>query len=206
MNKRFLIWVLFLTFSLCNAQNRNVKLVGGSCEGCEAIFEYQDKVLSSIDTLPLFNDNTPKLKLSGIVFEKDGITPAKNVIIYIYQTNRRGIYQTKGNEKGWARRHGFIRGWVKTNAKGEYTFFTFRPGAYPNRRAPEHIHVTIKEPSKNAYYIDDFMFEDDPLLSNSIRDELNNRGGSGIVLPKKNGQVHDVSRNLILGLNIPNYN
>ncbi len=179
--------------------------VGGGCEGCEAILEYGDKELSPIDTLPEFQHNLPQLKITGKVFENDGRTPAENVIIYIYHTNREGIYETRGNETAWAKRHGHIRGWIKTGKDGKYTFYTFRPAAYPDRSEPEHIHVTIKEPYKSEYYLDDFLFDDDPLLTQDARSKLNNRGGSGIVKPDQiNGQL-TVERDIVLGKNIPNY-
>ncbi|WP_299440880.1 intradiol ring-cleavage dioxygenase [uncultured Aquimarina sp.] len=181
------------------------KIVGGPCEGCEAVFEYGDKKLFSIDTLPDFKKTEPKLKLIGTVFKKDGKTPAENVILYIYQTNREGIYPKKGDEKGWAKRHGYIRGWIKTNKKGKYTFYTFRPGAYPNGAEPEHIHVTVKELNTNEYYIDEFVFNDDPLLKKTERENLEKRGGSGISVPVMENGILTVHRNIILGQNIPNY-
>lgn len=191
----------------CNAQTKNTttKLVGGGCEGCEAIYEYGDKKLTPIDTLPEFQNNEPKLKITGTVFKKDGKTPAENVIIYIYHTNRQGIYETKGNETGWAKRHGFIRGWVKTGKDGKYTFYTFRPAAYPDGSEPEHIHITVKEPYKNEYYLDDYLFDDDPILTQSTRDKLNNRGGSGIMKPIEENGMLTIERNIILGKNILNY-
>lgn len=194
-------------FSSCNAQTKNTtsKLVGGGCEGCEAIFEYGNKNLTSIDTLPKFQNNEPKLKITGTVFKKDGKTPAENVIIYIYHTNRNGIYETKGNVTGWARRHGFTRGWVKTGKDGKYTFYTFRPAAYPDGSEPEHIHTTVKEPDKNEYYLDDYLFDDDPILTQNIRVKLNNRGGSGIMKPIVENGILTIKRNIILGQNIPNY-
>ena len=131
--------------------------------------------------------------------------PAEDVILYIYHTNRKGIYETKGDEKAWARRHGFIRGWIKTAKDGKYTFYTFRPAAYPNGRESEHIHITVKEPEKNEYYIDEFVFDDDPLLNDSKRRSLDNRGGSGIVKPGMGNGSLIVKRDLILGLNIPDY-
>lgn len=191
----------------CNAQTKKgtTQLVGGGCEGCEAIYEYGDKKLTPIDTLPEFQNNRPKLKMTGTVFENDGKTPAENVIIYIYHTNRQGIYETKGNETGWAKRHGFIRGWVKTGKDGKYTFYTFRPAAYPDGSEPEHIHTTVKEPGKNEYYLDDYLFDDDPILTQSIRNKLNNRGGSGIMKPIEVNGMLTIERNIILGKNIPNY-
>lgn len=191
----------------CNAQTKNsaTKIIGGGCEGCEAIFEYGNKKLTPTDTLPEYENNEPKLKIFGTVLKKDGITPVEDVIIYIYHTNRKGIYETKGNETGWAKKHGFIRGWVKTGKDGKYTFYTFRPASYPNRSEPEHIHITVKEPDKNEYYLDDYLFDDDPLLTQNAKDKLSNRGGSGIMKPIKENGMLTIERDIILGKNIPNY-
>lgn len=208
MKKLINILIVLLSVTSCQSQTKKTdlnKIVGGPCEGCEAIFEYGNKKLSPIDTLPDFKEKETKLKLTGTVFEKGGKTPAENVIIYIYHTNRKGIYATKGNEKGWARRHGYIRGWIKTDRTGQYTFYTFRPAAYPNGIEPEHIHITLKEPNKNEYYIDDFVFDDDPMLTQKERNELKNRGGSGIILPTLKGNIPTAKRDIILGLNIPDY-
>ncbi len=197
-----------LTVAACQSQTKKNdlnKIVGGPCEGCEAIFEYGDKELLPTDTLPEFDQTEPKLILTGTVFKKDGKTPAENVILYIYQTDRNGIYATKGNEQGWAKRHGYIRGWIKTDKTGKYTFFTFRPGAYPKGIEPEHIHITVKEPNKNEYYLDEFVFYDDPLLTQEEKENLEKRGGSGIVRPKLKDGILTSNRDIILGLNIPNY-
>ncbi len=202
------ILFLMLTITACQSQTRkndSNKIVGGPCEGCEAIFEYGDKELLPTDTLPDYDQTEPKLKLTGTVFKKDGKTPAENVILYIYQTDRNGIYATKGTEQGWAKRHGYIRGWIKTDKTGKYTFFTFRPGAYPGGIEPEHIHITVKEPNKNEYYLDEFVFDDDPLLTQEEKENLEKRGGSGIVKPKFEDGILTLNRDIVLGLNIPNY-
>jgi len=121
-NKVFTALLLIISILACRPQNSNKRevLVGGPCEGCEAIHEYGDMRLSPTDTLPDFSETEPKLKITGIVYQNDGETPAQNVILYVYQTNRKGIYPKRGNEKGWARRHGYIRGWVKTAKDGEH--------------------------------------------------------------------------------------
>lgn len=196
---------LSITISACQSQTNTDSQVGGACEGCEALYEYGDKVLSPVDTLPLFASSEPKLKLWGKVYQKDGDTPAAGVILYIYHTDRTGIYATRGDEKGWGKRHGFIRGWVKTDARGDYAFYTFRPSAYPDGTEPEHIHLTVKEPNTNAYYLDDFVFEDDPILDQKKRSVLSNRGGSGLALPVLKNGILEVNRDIILGLNIPDY-
>jgi protocatechuate 3,4-dioxygenase beta subunit len=200
--------ILVLIANSCQSQTRKAEVTqraGGPCEGCEAIFEYGNQKLSSRDTLPDFEKNEPKIKLMGIVFEKDGRTPASNVILYIYQTDRDGIYPAKGNETGWGKRHGYIRGWVQTGETGKYEFLTFRPSAYPGGTEPEHIHITVKESNKNEYSIDEFVFDDDPALTQKERSELENRGGSGIAKPIFKDGILTVHRDIILGLNIPNY-
>ncbi len=206
--------ILFLTtillgFSSCTGQERstspNQKKVGGPCEGCEAIYEYGNRTLTPLDTLPNFERSEHKLFIAGTVFQPDRQTPAEDVIIYVYHTNRNGIYETRGDEKGWARRHGYIRGWAKTGIDGKFAFYTFRPAAYPDGREPEHVHITLKEPDKNEYYIDSYFFDDDPLLTKEERGNLKNRGGSGIVRPSLKNGIMSVHRDIILGLNIPNY-
>ena len=196
-----------LIVTACKSQNQvNVNQhVGGPCEGCEAVFEYNNKTLSSTATLPKFQESEIKLKISGTVYHKDGTTPAKDVILYIYHTNREGVYETNGLESGWAKRHGYIRGWIKTGNDGKYAFYTFRPASYPDREEPEHIHLTVKEPNRNEYYIDEYVFDDDLLLTESHRKKLNNRGGSGIASPVLVNNVYAIERDIILGLNIPNY-
>ncbi|QBA64033.1 intradiol ring-cleavage dioxygenase [Muriicola soli] len=206
-NSLLSVLMVFLFIFSCRPQNKEEKisLVGGPCEGCEAIYEYGNRQLTPTDTLPDFFKTEPKLKISGIVYKSDGKTPASDVILYVYQTNREGIYPKKGNEKGWARRDGYIRGWVKTGKNGQYTFYTFRPASYPNRSEPEHIHITLKEQGINEYYIDAFVFDDDTLLTAERRTALTNRGGSGIVRPVLQNGIYTADRDIILGLNIPDY-
>lgn len=198
--------ILILSFfNGCYAQQ---KKVGGPCEGCEAIYETPipfDK-LKAVDKLPDATwDGKKPLGINGIVYKADGKTPAAGVIIYLYHTDETGHYPKKGNEKGWAKRHGYIRGWLRTNDKGEYKFVTLRPLAYPDGTEPAHIHVVIKEPGLNEYYIDDFVFEDDPLLTAERRKKLTNRAGSGIIKLIDAGNMYKAERNIYLGKNIPGY-
>jgi protocatechuate 3,4-dioxygenase beta subunit len=183
------------------------KRVGGPCEGCEAVFESPVPLeqLSWQDTLADFTEPGPRLVVSGKVLHPDGHTPAPGVVIYAYHTDQQGLYSKKGNETGWGIRHGYIRGWVKTNHHGEYRFYTLRPASYPNSDNPAHIHFTIKEPKLNAYYIDDIHFTDDPLLTEAIQRKQPNRAGTGIVQPRLQKGVMQVTRDIYLGKNIPAY-
>lgn len=184
------------------------QLIGGPCEGCEAIYESPlgfDQLKDSA-ILPDFEDAGPKISISGTIYQADGTTPASDIILYVYHTNQKGIYPTNGNEKGWAKRHGYIRGWVKTDEQGFYQFYTLRPGHYPERNAMQHIHVTVKEPGKNEYWISEYLFDDDPLLTPEKRKLYEYRGGDGIIklVVQPNG-IATGKRNITLGLNIPGY-
>ena len=181
--------------------------VGGSCEGCEVILQSPvafDK-LNWIDTLPDFKEAGPKLELSGKIFKADGKTPAANVVLYIYHTDQTGQYTNRNNEKSYAGRHGYIKGWIRTNEKGEYKFYTLKPAPYPGTNIPAHVHPTIKEPDKNEYYVDEYLFEGDPFLTASQRNKQELRGGSGIITLEKRGDMLYGKRNITLGLNIPGY-
>lgn len=191
-----------------NKSSKSAKHVGGHCEGCEAIYEspIPREKLNQTDTLPDFNEPGPKIEISGTVYSHDGKTPAKDVVIYVYHTDQTGHYSNKRNESGWGKRHGYIRGWVKTDKSGFYRFYTLKPASYPNSNIPKHIHVTVKEPDKNEYYIDEYLFDDDPFLTASERNKQEKRGGSGIIklVPQTNGILHG-TRNIVLGQNIPDY-
>ena len=206
MKKLFLFigWTMAMAISACS-QSRSKGHVGGRCEGCEAIFEspIPFEKLTNTDTLPDFNEAGPKIRISGIVYQQDGKTPAKDVVIYVYHTDQTGYYTPGKNAKGWEKRHGYIRGWVKTDKNGFYQFFTLRPAAYPSRRDPQHIHITIKEPDLNEYWIDEFLFADDPLLQKNNQQKP--RGGNGILKMVPGNGMAQATRDIILGLNVPDY-
>ncbi|WP_421826653.1 intradiol ring-cleavage dioxygenase [Larkinella sp.] len=196
-----------LLFSVLNAFSQTAK-VGGPCEGCEAIYENPvpfDKLDSVVKLPDAAWDGKKPLGINGTVYKADGKTPAPGVILYVYHTDETGHYSRKGDEKGWAKRHGSIRGWIRTDAKGAYKFVTLRPAPYPGASDPAHIHIFLKEPGLNEYYIDEFLFSDDPLLTADKRQKLENRGGSGILVLKDVGNMYKAERNIYLGKNIPNY-
>lgn len=185
----------------------NAPRVGGACEGCEAIYEspVPFERLSWRDTLPGYGGPGEKLHLVGTVYKADGRTPSPGVVLYIYHTDQTGMYPTRGNEKGWDRRHGYLRGWIRTNARGEYAFYTQKPIGYNNGKAPAHIHITVKEPDVNEYWIDEYLFADDPQLSREDRERAPGRGGSGVVQTQRKGDILVARRDIILGKKVPGY-
>jgi protocatechuate 3,4-dioxygenase, beta subunit len=193
---------------ISNAEKTGDTLIGGRCEGCEAVFEspIHHTELGNTDTLPGFWEAGTKIMISGVIYKADGMTPAKDVVLYIYHTDQKGYYTPGKNAAGWEKRHGYMRGWLKTNESGEYVFYTIRPAPYPTATFPAHIHPTIKEPGKNEYYIDDFVFTDDPYVDDNYRKNETKRGGSGILtLVKGDENIMYAKRDIILSKNIPNY-
>ena len=198
------MWLVVGSYAQNNLQ-RNSHLVG-TCEGCEAVFEFGGKKLKATDTLPDFQDRGPRLKVSGTVYKVDGKTPAADVILYVYHTDQKGVYPTKGGETDWARRHGHIRGWIKTSRDGKYTFYTLMPGTYPSREAPAHIHATVLEPDGKYYWLSDYHFSGDPLLTREQTSPEAPRGGSsGLLTLKKVGDLLVGERDIVLGKNVSGY-
>jgi protocatechuate 3,4-dioxygenase beta subunit len=146
-----------------------------------------------------------RLTISGTIFKSDGRTPAEGVILYLYHTDATGRY-SKGKTQSEATEHGRLRGWVKTGADGKYMFHTILPASYPQTKAPKHIHPTIKEPGLTPYYIDEYLFDNDPNLPEAERNRQQKRGGSGIIRIAKNSDGDWIGqRDIVLGMNIPGY-
>lgn len=201
----FLSALIYACVDSPNVHGSQARLVG-SCEGCEAVFEYGDKLLAPVDTLPDFDEDGPKLKVTGTIYKPDGKTPAKDVILYVYHTDQNGIYATRGGETRWGRRHGYIRGWVKTGNDGKYTFYTLRPGTYPSRSQPAHIHPIILEPDGKYYWLGSYFFEGDPLLTEREISPTSPRGGSpGMIHLRREGEILVGERDFVLGRNVPGY-
>lgn len=88
-----LIALLLSIITGCSGQDKREHSLVGNCEGCEAVLEFGNRQLTSSDTLPGFNNEGPKLKIHGTIYIKDGETPAPEVILYVFHTNREGIYE-----------------------------------------------------------------------------------------------------------------
>ncbi len=210
MKKILTVIMMGLTLQGCSQSSGNIKKntitphVGGSCEICDAIYESPIPFdqLNEVDTSLNYNESGTKLHLAGIVYKRDGKTPAPDVVIYYYHTNQEGRYPQKGDEKGWGKRHGYLRGWVKSDKDGRYEIYTLRPASYPGRTEAAHIHLVIKEPGFNEYYVEAIEFADDPLLKSINRKP---KGGDGVVKVKTVNGIQLATRHIILGLNIDNY-
>lgn len=192
--------------SCANSQDQKPRLVGAPCEGCEAVLEYNDRELTNTDTLPDFDKEGVKIKVEGTIYQTDGKTPANNIILYVYHTNQSGIYAPNENSKGWGKKHGYNRTWLKTDKDGYYSFYTLKPAPYPNRSEPAHIHYEILEPNGKYYYLASCHFTGDSLLTENEINPNSPRGGhSGLLTFKKEGDLLVATRDIVLGKNIPGY-
>lgn len=133
------------------------------------VYDYKEKQLNNVDTIPDFVSKTNKLKITGTIYESDGVTPAKNVILFIHQTDENGNFELKRENK---KRYVHHRGWVKTNDDGKYTFYTFVPGSYFHGKELKQILPIIKAPGEEEHKIESYVFNDDPSLKDSCREEI----------------------------------
>ena len=151
------------------------------CDGCEAAEERSADELGWRAELPPDDEPGERLVLSGRVLMPDGETPAPGVVLYVHQTNAAGLYRSIQSTSGGGRNDGMIEGWLTTDSTGRYEIRTIKPAPYPDGGMPAHIHLYVKEPGRRPYYIDDFVFEGDPHVTERYRAQQELRGGSGIV-------------------------
>lgn len=100
------------------------------------------------------------LVMRGSVYKSDGRTPAPNIVVFVYQTDATGHYNHP--DSVWNPR---LRGWMRTGSDGRYEFRSIKPAAYPNHSEPAHIHVHVYGEGVPEYFLDDYWFEGDTLLS-----------------------------------------
>lgn len=167
MNTRFSLLCLISVISATSfifAQNSKIEL---------PIYDKDDTNLINTDTIPDFKSKTNKLKISGIIYKSDGVTPAKDVILYVQQPDENGDFDLiEENDKRYVNH----RGWIKTDEDGRYTFYTFVPGGDRRYNQLQQLYPIVKEPSKDAYEVETFLFDEDPLLTKTCRKRMEKKG------------------------------
>ncbi len=159
------------------------------------IYDYSERQLNNTDSIPEFSTQENKLLLTGTIFQSDGVTPAKDVILYISQPDEDGDYvMKKENDK----RYVHHRGWIKTDADGKYNFYTFIPGNFWRNREVKHIHPIIKEPGKTEQDMDALLFDNDPFLSKSCRKRLAKKGIDSVLMLEKVDTMFVATKDIIL--------
>ena len=105
------------------------------------------------------------LIVSGTIYSPDGRKLLEGITLFVYQTDVTGRYTTSGGDNRATRIHGVMR----TNAEGRYEFRTIKPGSYPNSRNPAHIHAYVSGPDYPEYWIDEYLFMDDPFVTDEAK-------------------------------------
>ena len=103
--------------------------------------------LSSTARIAPTSEPGDPLVVRGQLLNVDG-SPAANAVVFAYHTDRSGLYDKRENgPHSWR-----LRGWVRTDKDGRFTFDTIRPGSYPNSNNPPHIHFTAFLPNGDRYH------------------------------------------------------
>jgi protocatechuate 3,4-dioxygenase beta subunit len=100
----------------------------------------------------------PRIAISGQVFRPEGTSPAAGAVMYVYHTRRDGRYASTPSQPPE------LRAWIMSDAHQRYRYETIRPGAYPDRGTPEHVHIQFWGPGTPWQYAEDLYFDDDPLV------------------------------------------
>ena len=112
------------------------------------------------------------LHITGTIYNPDAVTPARDVVLFLYHTDALGHYNQPNSPFNPR-----IYGWVKSDANGRYGFVTIKPAPYPELNTPAHIHVHIFGPGYPEYWVDDYWFEGDPLITPRQLTMLTGRSG-----------------------------
>lgn len=160
-----------------------------------AIYDFTEANLNEVDSIPDFLSKETPLKLTGVVYLPDGITPAKDVIVFIRHADTNGKFDVRTHNN---KRHVYHRGWVKTNSQGQYTFYTFIPGSYAHSKELRRIHASIKVAGEMEYNLPDFIFNDDPFLTKRCRKRLLKKGNDCILTTIKKDTYFIAEKNIVL--------
>ncbi|MBT8270973.1 MAG: hypothetical protein KJO25_02895 [Bacteroidia bacterium] len=168
---------------------------------CAQFISAQDSMsqklkLNSTDTIPDFGNTINKLKISGTIYESDGVTPAKGVILYIEQADENGDFELrKLNDEKYV----YHSGAIKTDADGRYTFYTFVPGNDRRYNQLQQLFPVLKQPAKPEYIVPSFLFDGDPLLTKKCRKRMAKKDDlTRILKPVKQGSLLVVEKDIII--------
>ena len=99
-----------------------------------------------------------RLRVRGTVYGPDCRTPLPKALLDVWQADAKGDYHGAGESYR-------LRGQVLANERGEYEFYTIKPGSYGDSSGmrPAHIHFTISSPGHTPLTTQ-LYFKGDPYL------------------------------------------
>ena len=131
----------------------------------QAVHEAPSNAPSTGRLAPAGEQGEP-LSVSGTVHGPDG-APISGASLYVYQTDREGYYGVKPASDN---RNPRLKLYLRSDAKGAWSFQTVRPGSYPNSRIPGHIHFEVSAPGR-AHRVFEIVFEGDPYVTDRMRND-----------------------------------
>ena len=152
------------TSKMSTMPTRGGRMPCGSCDA-PANLSWQTVIASA-------GEPGEPLNISGIIYEPDGTTPAAGVVLFVFHTDAAGHYNKEDDPDNPR-----LRGWMKTGKDGRYEFRAIKPAPYPQLTTPAHIHAHVYAPGYPEYYIDEYWFAGDPLITAAERAKLTGRGG-----------------------------
>lgn len=100
-----------------------------------------------------------RLIVNGQVFDESGTKPVPGVTVYAYHTDAKGYYNR------WLGSEPRLHATLTTNAEGRFELRTIRPGSYPGRRDPAHIHLQAWGAGYPKQWLEELQFADDPKVT-----------------------------------------
>jgi protocatechuate 3,4-dioxygenase beta subunit len=104
------------------------------------------------------------LRVSGVVVDSAG-APIRGASLYVFQTDHEGYYGVKPASDN---RNPRLKLFLRSDARGAWSFETVKPGSYPNSRVPPHIHFEVSAPGRSTK-IFEIVFEGDPFVTSDMR-------------------------------------
>jgi protocatechuate 3,4-dioxygenase beta subunit len=148
---------------------------GAPCGSCSAPENLSWKTVIAPEKEP-----GEPLIITGKIFQPDGKTPAEGMVLWVYQTDATGYYNEKDDAS-----HPRLKGWMKIGADSKYEFRTIRPGAYPHRSTPAHIHAHVYGPGYSERSIEDYWFKDDPRINDAEKAKMEKEGERPVIVEVK---------------------
>ncbi len=161
----------------------------------------QTSEISHIANLPDYESKTQPFKISGTLYMSDGETPATNYVITINQANEVGNFEVNEQEEL------ITRAVIKTNSKGEYTFYTYVPGTDRRYNKLQEIFMKVETPDGTEYAMPTLLFDTDPGLTKRCRKQIAKRSDiSRILKLTKINEKFEIKRDMVLALDLDRIN
>lgn len=121
------------------------------------------------------------LVVSGRILKENG-EPLAGALVYVYQTDKEGVYSSGGGNAGTMgdSLNPRLFAYMRTGSDGKYEYRTIKPGQYPQNGPPAHVHYEVSA-YQHEPVVTELMFEGDSRLTARSRKEFE---GNGFIISK----------------------